>query len=76
MFGAKGLALKGADALKLDADLAEALVGLTIVAVGTSLPELVTSVIAAKRRKRNRSGQRYRQQSVQYAIRYGYCRNG
>ncbi len=49
VFGAKGLALKGADALKLDADLAEALVGLTIVAVGTSLPELVTSVIAAKK---------------------------
>lgn len=49
VFGAKGLALKGATALKLDADLAEALVGLTIVAVGTSLPELVTSVIAAKK---------------------------
>ena len=49
VFGAKGLALKGASAMHLDADLAEALVGLTIVAVGTSLPELVTSVIAAKK---------------------------
>lgn len=48
-FGAKGLALQGAEAMKLDHDLAEALVGLTIVAVGTSLPELVTSCIAAKK---------------------------
>jgi len=48
-FGAKGLALQGAEALKIDHDLAEALVGLTIVAVGTSLPELVTSCIAAKK---------------------------
>ncbi len=47
--GAKGLAMQGADALGLDHDLTEALVGLTIVAVGTSLPELVTSVIASKK---------------------------
>ena len=40
-FGAKELAIKmGAD---------EILVGLTIVAVGTSLPELVTSIMAAKK---------------------------
>ncbi|MBR2025475.1 MAG: calcium/sodium antiporter, partial [Clostridia bacterium] len=49
VFGAKGLATEGALAIGLDADLTEALVGLTIVAVGTSLPELVTSVIAAKK---------------------------
>lgn len=49
VFGAKGLALEGAKAMNLDHDLAESLVGLTIVAVGTSLPELVTSVIAAKK---------------------------
>lgn len=48
-FGAKGLALQGAAAMKIDHDMAEALVGLTIVAVGTSLPELVTSCIAAKK---------------------------
>lgn len=48
-FGAKGLAMQGAEALKIDHDMAEALVGLTIVAVGTSLPELVTSCIAAKK---------------------------
>ena len=49
VFGAKGLALQGASALNVDKDLAESLVGLTIVAVGTSLPELVTSTIAAKK---------------------------
>lgn len=48
-FGAKGLALQGAEALRIDRDMAESLVGLTIVAVGTSLPELVTSCIAAKK---------------------------
>ena len=42
-FGAQELALKmGAD---------EILVGLTIVAVGTSLPELVTSIMAAKKKE-------------------------
>lgn len=49
VFGAKGLAMTGADAIHVDHDLAESLVGLTIVAVGTSLPELVTSVVAAKK---------------------------
>lgn len=49
VFGAKGLALAGADAMKLDHDMSEALVGLTIVAVGTSLPELVTSTVAARK---------------------------
>ena len=42
-YGAKELAIKmGAD---------EILVGLTIVAVGTSLPELVTSIMAAKKKE-------------------------
>lgn len=49
VFGAKGLSIKASVAMGLDENLAEALVGLTIVAVGTSLPELVTSVIAAKK---------------------------
>jgi len=49
VFGAKGLAVTGATAMGIDSDLAESLVGLTIVAVGTSLPELVTSVVAAKK---------------------------
>ena len=49
VFGDKGLAVTGATAMGINHDLAEALVGLTIVAVGTSLPELVTSVVAARK---------------------------
>ena len=49
VFGAKGIAEKGLVALGANEDLAKSLVGLTIVAVGTSLPELVTSTIAAKK---------------------------
>ena len=49
VFGAKGLAVTGATAMGINSDLAESLVGLTIVAVGTSLPELVTSVVAARK---------------------------
>ena len=49
VFGAKGVALTVSDAAHLNHDMAEAVVGLTVVAVGTSLPELVTSVIAAKK---------------------------
>ena len=49
VFGAKGIAVTGATAMGINRDLAESLVGLTIVAVGTSLPELVTSVVAAKK---------------------------
>lgn len=39
--------IDGAVAIALAAGMSEALVGLTIVAIGTSLPELVTSVMAA-----------------------------
>ena len=49
VFGAKGIAINGAVALGADEDMTTALVGVTIVAVGTSLPELVTSTIAAKK---------------------------
>ena len=49
VFGAKGIALSASDAMHIDHDLAESLVGLTVVAVGTSLPELVTSIVAAKK---------------------------
>ncbi|MCH5160373.1 MAG: calcium/sodium antiporter [Clostridiales bacterium] len=49
VFGAKGIAINGAVALGADEGLTKSLVGLTIVAVGTSLPELVTSTIAAKK---------------------------
>ena len=40
---------KSAQKLALMAGMSDALVGLTIVALGTSLPELVTSVIAARK---------------------------
>ena len=49
VFGAKGIAIKGIVAMGADEKMATSLVGLTIVAVGTSLPELVTSTIAAKK---------------------------
>ena len=48
-FGAKGIAINGALALGANEGLTKSLVGLTVVAVGTSLPELVTSTIAAKK---------------------------
>ena len=43
--------VSGAIDLARMADLSETVIGLTIVAVGTSLPELVTSVIAAVRKQ-------------------------
>ncbi len=49
VFGAKNFALKCSDLAGIDHDLSESLVGLTIVAVGTSLPELVTSIVAARK---------------------------
>ena len=49
VFGAKNIAYGIGDLASLNKDLVESLVGLTIVAVGTSLPELVTSVVAAKK---------------------------
>lgn len=55
--GVVGLAVGGRFAVDGAIDLAsqwgvsQALIGLTIVAIGTSLPELVTSVVAATKRK-------------------------
>lgn len=43
------LTVAGATGIARSAGLSEAVIGLTVVAVGTSLPELVTSVIAAMR---------------------------
>ncbi len=45
------LFVRGAVALAQRSGMSERLVGLTVVALGTSLPELVTSVIAARRGK-------------------------
>ncbi len=43
------LTVRGATELATTFGIAEAVIGLTLVAVGTSLPELVTSVLAARR---------------------------
>jgi len=48
IFGARFL-VEGAVAIAREAGLSETVIGLTIVAVGTSMPELVTSVIAVRR---------------------------
>ncbi len=50
MFGARFL-VDGAVAIARDFGVSEAFIGLTIVAVGTSLPELATSLVAAFRRQ-------------------------
>lgn len=45
------LTVKGAKELALMAGLSETVVGLTVVAIGTSLPELVTSIVAARKKQ-------------------------
>lgn len=47
--GGGKLLIDGATGIARSAGISEAVIGLTIVAVGTSLPELVTSVVAALR---------------------------
>jgi len=46
-----GLLIEAAIVVARDLGLSEAVIGLTLVAVGTSLPELVTSLVAALRRQ-------------------------
>jgi cation:H+ antiporter len=43
------LAVEGAKDIAKELKIPENIVGLTIVAIGTSLPELITSVVAAKK---------------------------
>jgi cation:H+ antiporter len=50
VFGARFL-VSGAVTLAASLGVSESVIGLTVVAVGTSLPELVTSVTAALRRQ-------------------------
>lgn len=49
--GGAELLVRGARAIAADLGLSEGFVGLTLVAVGTSLPELGTAVAAARRRE-------------------------
>jgi cation:H+ antiporter len=50
LLGGARLLVMGATSLARDLGVSEAVIGLTIVAVGTSLPELATSLVAAWRR--------------------------
>ena len=52
LIGGSQLLLYGAIGLAQAMGISEAVIGLTIVAVGTSLPEMAVSVIAALRRHR------------------------
>ena len=49
VYGAEGIALNISNLLNVEKDMAETLVGLTIVGVGTSLPELVTTLMSSKK---------------------------
>jgi len=49
--GARGVSMNLSSVFGLDKDMAETLVGLTVVAIGTSLPELVTTLIASKKKQ-------------------------
>ncbi|MDQ7020519.1 MAG: hypothetical protein Q9M91_01595 [Candidatus Dojkabacteria bacterium] len=45
------LSIIGASNLATQFGLSEAVVGLTVVAIGTSLPELITSLVVARKGK-------------------------
>jgi cation:H+ antiporter len=51
LFAGAELLVRGAISIARDFGISEAVIGLTIVAVGTSLPELATSMVAAIRRQ-------------------------
>lgn len=51
LFAGAELLVRGATKLATDFGVSEAVIGLTVVAVGTSLPELATAVVAASRRQ-------------------------
>lgn len=49
LIGGSRLAVTGATSLARDAGISEEIIGITLVAIGTSLPELATAIMAAKR---------------------------
>ncbi len=49
IIGGAMIAVEGAETIAYEIGLSEKVVGLTVVAIGTSLPELITSVVAAKK---------------------------
>ena len=49
LVGGSRLAVTGATAIARDAGISEEIIGITLVAIGTSLPELATAIVAAKR---------------------------
>jgi cation:H+ antiporter len=49
--GAARLLVTGAISLAADLGVSEAVIGVTIVAIGTSMPELITSVMAARKQQ-------------------------
>lgn len=51
VIGGGELTVRGAKAIAALAGLSETVIGLTVVAVGTSLPELVTSIVAARKKQ-------------------------
>ncbi|MCU0830094.1 MAG: calcium/sodium antiporter [Rhizobiaceae bacterium] len=51
LFAGAEMLVRGAVSIARDFGISEAVIGLTIVAVGTSLPELATSLVAAMRRQ-------------------------
>jgi cation:H+ antiporter len=50
LFGGAEMLVRGSVSIAREFGISEAVIGLTIVAVGTSLPELATSLVAAMRR--------------------------
>lgn len=45
------LSVSGAEEIATSLGLSDAVIGLTVLAIGTSLPELITSIVAAKKEK-------------------------